>query len=290
MLTRIAPTPSGFLHTGNLYNFLFNWLWARCNKGQVLLRIDDGDAERKRPEYVEDIFRVLDWLGLDWDLGPSGPDDFERNWTQSLREPLYGEVLDELRGHDMIFACRCSRKVKQDNGTALTCGCAESGFPLEEADLAWRMKMRGGTDISFNDRMMGEVRMRLADTTGAFVARKKDGKAAYQVSSLADDRHFGITHIARGADLLESTAMQLYIDRQLKMPVFHNTVFHHHPLLLGSGGEKISKSSGKQGTSIHDMHDVKTILSGFGAWLGWKEPVPERLSACIGLARETFLP
>jgi glutamyl/glutaminyl-tRNA synthetase len=281
MLTRIAPTPSGYLHTGNLYNFLFNWLWARRNKGRVLLRIDDGDADRKRPEYVEDVFRVLDWLELDWDMGPTGPDDFERHWSQATREPLYRKLLDELRENDLIFACRCSRKAKGNENRAHACGCEESGLPLEETGLAWRMKMSGDTGISFNDRALGEIKMRLADTTGAFVVRKKDGLAAYQVSSLADDRHFGVTHIARGGDLLESTAMQLLMDKQLDNPQFQNTCFHHHGLLLDTGGEKISKSAGKQGGSIRSWQKPESVIQGFGSWMGLSAPLPDRVQQLV---------
>lgn len=96
-MTRMAPTPSGFLHLGNMYNFILNWLWARANNGKVLLRIDDADTERKRKEYLDDIFRVLEKTGLDWDLGPTGPDDFERNWTQAQRNDIYASLLATLR-------------------------------------------------------------------------------------------------------------------------------------------------------------------------------------------------
>jgi glutamyl-tRNA synthetase len=290
MLTRIAPTPSGFLHTGNLYNFLLNWLWARSNGGRVLLRIDDGDADRKRREYVEDIFRVLEWLGLDWDLGPSGPDDFERNWTQAGRTPLYRAMLDELIANNLLFACRCSRKLKRSDSGAHACRCAADAYPLNGPEMAWRMMMTGEAQISFHDRAMGAVSINLADTAGAFVVRRKDGLAAYQICSLADDRHFGITHIARGSDLLESTAMQLHIDRQLNVPVFHNTVFHHHALLLGSGGEKISKSAGKQSESIRESNVRKDIIRSFGVWLGLTEPLPDKIRALVGPAGEFFSP
>ena len=290
MLTRIAPTPSGYLHTGNLYNFLINWLWARCNGGKVLLRIDDGDAERKRPEYVDDIFRTLDWLGLDWDLGPTGPDDFERNWSQKKREPLYRMMLDELIGHQKIFACRCSRKQQQTHSSALPCACSREPFDPNLPDRAWRLKLEGDTRVAFSDRAMGEVQIDLTTNAGPFVVRRKDGIPAYQVCSLADDRHFSVTHIARGIDLLESTAMQLYLDRQLADPLFGSIIFHHH-ILLKDRGEKLSKSAGAQGRSIRETRSPEQIIRGFVLWMNWKESaVPDTCPSLISRVSGILLP
>lgn len=289
MLTRIAPTPSGYLHTGNLYNFLINWLWARCNGGRVLLRIDDGDAERKRPEYVEDVFRVLDWLGLDWDTGPTGPDDFERNWSQKRREPHYRLMLEELIGYQKIFACRCSRKQKQTDFSALPCACSREPFDPNIPDRAWRLKLEGDTRVAFSDRAMGEVRIDLATSSGPFVVRRKDGIPAYQVCSLADDRYFGVTHIARGSDLLESTAMQLYLDRQLADPQFGRIIFQHH-ILLKAQGEKLSKSAGVQARSIRETANPEQIIRGFVLWMNWEGTVPDTCQSLINPAAGIFLP
>lgn len=289
MLTRIAPTPSGFLHTGNLYNFLINWLWARCNGGRVLLRIDDGDAERKRPEYVEDIFRALDWLGLDWDIGPSGPDDFERIWSQKYREPLYRQTLEELAGNKKLFACGCSRKRKQTDTSTDACSCSQIAFDPNIPGMAWRVKLEGDTQIAFTDRTMGAVQIDLALTTGPFVVRRKDGIPAYQLCSLADDRHFGISHIARGADLLESTAMQCYLDRQLAHPQFEKTVFHHHALLQ-SKGEKLSKSAGVQGRSIRETERPEQIIGGFFRWMNCNGKAPDNAQSLLSHFSGILLP
>jgi glutamyl-tRNA synthetase len=108
--TRIAPTPSGFLHAGNAVNFLITHELARAARGTLLLRIDDLDAERARPEYLDDIFRSLEWLGIDWDEGPTGPEDFLRNWSQRSRIERYSELLLGLRKGGHLYACECSRK------------------------------------------------------------------------------------------------------------------------------------------------------------------------------------
>lgn len=268
MVTRLAPTPSGFLHAGNIYNFLLNWLWAKALGGQVLLRIDDADAARKRPEYVADIFSVLEWLGLDWDIGPTGPDDFEKHWTQLKRQERYTAILNELVAQDLLFACSCSRK-KLGNAVRYPGTCTHKGLPFDLTDMAWRIHMGQETNIHFTDRVMGAVRIPLAETVGSFVVRKKDGMAAYQLTSLADDRHFNVTHIARGQDLLPSTAMQLYIDSLLDKHYLKGCSFWHHPLLQQRDGTKISKSAGHQAQSLLQTVDKETLLHDFAVWMNW---------------------
>lgn len=272
IVTRLAPTPSGFLHTGNMYNFLLNWLWAKALGGQVLLRIDDADAARKRPEYVADIFRGLEWLGLQWDIGPTGPDDFEKNWSQHKRAALYTTVLDELADKGLVFACTCSRK-QLGNEAPYPGTCTHQGLPLHLPDTAWRIHMTEGTTVQFTDKALGDVNIPLAATTGSFVIRKKDGMAAYQLTSLADDRYFGVTHIARGQDLLPSTAMQLYLDGLLDKKYLEACVFWHHPLLQQKDGSKISKSAGHQAQSLLQTVKKETLLADFAAWMNWPQGI-----------------
>lgn len=260
MLTRLAPTPSGYIHTGNIFNFLLNWLWARSNGGKVLLRIDDGDADRKRKEYLDDIFRVLEWIGLDWDIGPTGPDDFEKNWSQSCRKDLYENILNELAAKNLVFACGCSRKQE--------CHCEEKQFSLTKPGTAWKIKIKENNIISFTDRLMGNVSVAIPTT---FIVKRKDGFAAYQVCSLADDRHFKVTHICRGDDLLPSTAMQVYIDTLLNTSYFNTCSFWHHTLLMDELGNKFSKSAGTMGSSI--IHQIKKeeLFASFARWMKWND-------------------
>lgn len=258
MLTRLAPTPSGYLHTGNVYNFLLNWLWARSNDGKVLLRIDDGDAARKRKEYVEDIFRVLDWLGLDWDIGPTGPDDFEAKWSQLKRNDLYNDTLNELVKKNRVFACACNRKE--------ICYCAYKNLSLSQTNISWKIKTNENSSMCFHDKILGDNIV----SVPSFVIKRKDGFASYQVCSLADDRHFGITHICRGNDLKESTAMQLYIDQYTEPPYLDQCYFWHHPLIPGIEGTKLSKSAGIAAESIIKNSSKEKLLYSFAAWMGWQ--------------------
>ena len=260
MITRLAPTPSGFLHPGNIFNFLLNWYWARTNGGKVLLRIDDVDTERKRPEYLDDIFRVLDWLGLDWDIGPTGPDDLEKNWSQARRRELYDELLNELTGKQLLFACACSRKELASG----ICNCREKQLALSSPAVAWRIQ--APAMASFHDKALGNVTQELS--TGSFIVRRKDDIAAYQLASLADDRHFGVTHIGRGEDLLASTAMQLYLDSRLNIPYLSRCSFWHHPLMVADDGSKLSKNAGHLSRSIMESVKKEELLDAFGKWIG----------------------
>ncbi len=271
MITRLAPTPSGFLHPGNIFNFLLNWHWARTNKGKVLLRIDDADAERKRPEYVEDIFRVLEWLGLDWDIGPAGPDDLEKNWSQIHRKEMYNGLLQELNDGGLIYACECTRTQLAE----APCTCRAKNIKLNTTGIAWRMETKGEI-ISFNDKLVGEIKHYLP-LQNSFVVRRKDGIAAYHLASLADDRYFNITHIGRGEDLLPSTAMQLHLDGLFSKPYLDQCIFWHHPLITGDSGTKLSKSAGEYGRSIRNYFKKEQLIASFEKWVGMDKQSKEEL-------------
>ena len=223
---RLAPTPSGFLHAGNALNFIFNWLTARCNKGALLLRIDDLDADRKRPEYVQDVFVSLQWLGIDWDTGPKSAPDFEQHWSQHLRLPLYAVQLEKLRATGLLFACRKSRSDLAPFQGKYPVEFRDQGLSLDDPDVAWRIQTPPGFPMP------------------DFVVRRRDGIPAYQVASLTDDVYFNITHAVRGVDLEASTAAQRFLAECLDEYNFLKIKFLHHPLILDAAGEKLSKSAG----------------------------------------------
>lgn len=258
--TRIAPTPSGYLHIGNAFSFLLTALHARKNNGSILLRIDDIDDERKRPEYVEDIFTSLEWLGIEWQEGPSGPDDFEQNWSQHKRLDIYNNMLSQLRDAKTVFACECSRKkIASLEGYAYPGTCESLKIPLETPDTSWRIHVPSDYRVKFNDLEKGEIDFPLGETTGSFVVRKKDGLPSYQLVSLADDVHFRINYIVRGEDLLSSTAMQLYIADKLNIDSFRNAQFLHHQLEKDEQGHKLSKTAGS--ISLQYMRKHKMDVS-----------------------------
>lgn len=256
--SRIAPTPSGYLHIGNAFSFLLTALLVKKQGGTILLRIDDIDDERKRPEYVDDIFTSLDWLGIEWQEGPSGPGDFEQNWSQHKRIDLYNDLLTRLQEVKIVFACECSRKKLASLESAAYPGiCDHLHIPLGTPETSWRMHVPPNRHVRFHDLEKGEVDFPLGAYTGSFVVRKKDGLPSYQLVSVADDVHFRINYIVRGEDLLPSTAMQLYIVDKLGLDSLRNAQFLHHKLEKDEQGHKLSKTAGSislQYMRRHGMH------------------------------------
>jgi glutamyl/glutaminyl-tRNA synthetase len=221
---RIAPTPSGFLHVGNALNFTLTALVAALHpSGTLLLRIDDLDSARKRPEYVEDIFETLEWLGIKWQEGPSGPTDFEQNWSQRHRLPLYLDTLEQLRALNLVYPCnqsRSGRAIHEPNGTE------PLPLHLDTPEINWRAKTP--PDLALQQ----------------FVVRQRNGDPSYQVASLTDDLHSRITHLIRGEDLRASTEAQQWMASQLGLEAFLAIKSYHHELLKTPDGEKLSKSAG----------------------------------------------
>lgn len=244
--TRLAPTPSGFLHIGNALSFVLTWALARAQQGWILLRIDDLDAARRRPEYLEDIFRTIAWLGIDFDEGPQGPEEFLRSYSQQFRLPLYREALQQLRESGHLYACTCSRKdirMRSEDGTYPgTCSDLKKDF--EAPKTAWRVQVAKEEEIRFQEWNKGNEQFALGANMGDFVVRRKNQVPAYQVASLVDDQHWAINFLVRGADLRSSTAAQLYLARLLSYSDFETATFWHHELVTGSDGRKLSKSLG----------------------------------------------
>ena len=234
---RLAPTPSGYLHLGNAVNFVLTWLLVRQANGTLHLRIDDLDRARLRCAYLDNIFRVIDWLGLDYDHGPSGPDDFLRHHSQLLHLPDYNCLLRRLAQQPgLVYGSPRSR-------TALA---AAPMVPLDTPGAAWRARVPVGTAIAFADGWQGAGQVPLAAEMPDFIIRKKDGVVAYQLASVADDLRLGTTLIVRGLDLLPSTAAQLWLAAQLSETHAFNATrvqFFHHGLLTDAAGNKLSKST-----------------------------------------------
>lgn len=237
LVSRLAPTPSGFLHLGNAVNFLLTWAITRAQGGRLRLRIDDIDAARSRPEFVEDVFYQLDWLGIDWDDGPSSPDDFYRCHSQQLRLDRYRQALELLARSGGLFSCRCSRKdIDLLSPTGIYPGTCRQ-HPLPPAAYETIRVRTDTTQIQINGSTVA-----LDRTMGDFVVWRRDDMPSYQLASLVDDLDYRITLIVRGRDLLDSTAAQLHLASLLKADAFLSCRFYHHPLLFGEHGKKLSKS------------------------------------------------
>lgn len=269
--TRIAPTPSGYLHLGNVFSFALTATFARQTGARTLLRIDDLDHARVRREYIEDIFDTLKFLELPWDEGPTNYTDYKNLYSQIHRMQLYEDALLRLRQQGRVFACECSRStlIAHHPTGAYTGTCRSKGLSLDHPGCNWRLDTSGTTlptDMQF------------------FVVRKRDGNPAYQLASVVDDVHYGVDLVIRGEDLRESTQAQIYLARILGYDSFVSATFYHHPLLRDSVHEKLSKSSGA--TSIQYLRKQRqtceNIYRQVGELMGLQQPVSswEQLGLC----------
>jgi len=246
--TRIAPTPSGFLHLGNAYSFALTASIAKETGAKILLRIDDLDRDRVNEAYVQDVLDTLYFLNISWDEGPRNAKEYESEWSQIHRMAIYEKALTQLKNSGKVFACTCSRAQIQ------RCTCADKNIPLDTPNASWRLRTDNETEITINTLNDGTTKARLPAEMKNFIVRKKDGYPAYQLTSLCDDLHFGIDLIIRGEDLWASTIAQHYLAGVLQQPDFFKITFHHHPLIMETSGNKLSKSAGA--TSIKYLREM----------------------------------
>ena len=280
--TRLAPTPSGYLHLGNVASFVLTVGLARNHGAKILLRIDDMDRERVRPEYLQDIFDTLKFLDIPWDEGPCDVDEFTTSYSQIHRLDLYRAAWNELAGSGLLFGCSCSRKqfTLEPGGSVYPGNCLNEQIPLDRHGISWRLKAEAGIPVVLHDLNSAPVHFTLPSSVQYIQVRKKDGHPSYQLSSILDDDHFGVDLIVRGHDLFDSTLAQLHMSSLLKGNAFGNSVFFHHPLLMGTNGQKLSKSGGS--TSINHLRkigaepaDVFSLIAGTlgrsGKFQTWEE-------------------
>ncbi len=268
---RIAPTPSGYLHAGNAINFILNFLCAAVHPaGHILLRIDDLDDDRKRPEYVADIFDTLDWLGIHWHSGPADAGDFENNWSQKYFINDISPALTRLAQQQSVFACRKSRKDLAPFGGDYPDIFRTQGLSLTDPEVAWRAQ----TPPEF--------------PLPCFVVRRRDGIPAYQLASVCWDEKWGITHIIRGEDLLPSSAAQYWLAEQAGCQHYKSVKTYHHPLITDGEGNKLSKSAGAASLRTLYMQNEKPaiIFQKTAKWLGIPAKNIQKLSDLVALFNE----
>ena len=244
--SRIAPTPSGYIHLGNLINFIKTWLIVRAANGHLHLRIDDIDFQRYRPEYVADVLDVLKYIGFHYDSGPKSVEDFEKHFSQKLRLAQYQSYIEHLKEMGMLFACKCSRKdILAINVDSRYPGpCRDKHFPFSQK-LAWRVRVPEKETLRITDALSKQITsIHLDQVMPDFIVKLKNGHPSYQLVSLIDDECLGINYIVRGMDLLPSSAAQCWLSRHLGLHFHTKTQFHHHELLLDSNGQKMAKSAG----------------------------------------------
>ncbi|MBI1221750.1 MAG: tRNA glutamyl-Q synthetase [Bacteroidetes bacterium] len=246
--SRIAPTPSGYLHEGNSYNFLLTWAWIRSQNGKLFLRVDNADKERCKPEYQESLFLDLDWLGIDWDEGPQSPADLT-HFNQSDRKEEYQFYLKELIEFGHVFPCECSRNELSNGAYPGTCLKKYS----VESPFAWRLKSVLPNEIPMLNHR-GKLQMYPAPKMmNHSIIWRKDDVPAYQLVSVVEDLKNGINTIIRGQDLLSSSLFQLHLSHYFPENNFREIHFIHHPLLNDAEGNKLSKSKGS--TALKNLRE-----------------------------------
>ena len=249
---RFAPSPTGRIHLGTARTALVAWWRARAQKGAFVLRVEDLDGPRVKPNATENILEDLRWLGIDWDEGPDvgGP---LAPYVQSQRLDRFRNVLDALRLTGAIYPCTCSRKEIAEVASAPHGpsgapypGTCRLGPTHPERAAAWRFRL--DQPPSFIDALRGPSPEGLG--AGDFVVARADGVFAYQLAVVADDAAMGITEVVRGDDLFDSTPRQLALFRALGHPPPN---FLHVPLVLGDDGERLAKRHGA--TSLAELRD-----------------------------------
>jgi glutamyl-Q tRNA(Asp) synthetase len=232
---RFAPSPTGPLHFGSLVAALASWLDARAARGRWLVRIEDLDAPRTQPGAADEILRSLDRLGLTWD----GPLVY-----QSRRSAPYRQALEKLQNE--TYWCGCTRREIADSSLGLAAdgaqiypGTCRNGIAPGKAPRALRVRTRSEA-IRFNDRVQGPQQQVLETQVGDFVLYRADEQFAYQLAVVVDDAEQGVTDVVRGADLLDSTPRQIYLQRLLGYP---QPRYLHVPAAVNAAGEKLSKQT-----------------------------------------------
>lgn len=224
---RFAPTPSGFLHFGSLVAALASYLDARSVGGHWLLRMEDLDPPREIPGAQDEILRSLEAFGLLWDGAVV---------RQSERLEAYREVVERLFAQGLAYACTCSRKQLEDYAGIYPGTCRNACHPDTHAAIRVRVPE---LDYHFVDRVQGEFHQQLGRAVGDFVIRRRDGLFAYQLAVVIDDAWQGVTDVVRGADLLDSTPRQLYLQELLGLP---QPRYLHVPVIVQADGHKLGKS------------------------------------------------
>ncbi len=260
---RFAPSPTGRMHAGNIFSALVCWLAVRLQDGRIVLRIEDLDAQRSRPEYAEQIMVDLEALGLSWDEGP---------YFQSDRSERYREALHALDEAGALYPCFCTRADLRSasaphegenqvyRGTCRYLSIEERAMRLQgrrrdrsnAAAVAYEPTLRVGCDertIVIDDLFQGRVAYDLTRQCGDFVVRRSDGGASYQLAVVVDDDEQGVNLVVRGCDLLSSTPQQMHLQQLLGLATPH---YGHIPLLVDEAGVRLAKRH--QSASLEELY------------------------------------
>lgn len=265
IITRFPPSPTGYLHLGGARTALFNWLYARHNKGKFILRIEDTDTKRSTKESVDAIFEALEWLGIDWDEGP---------YFQSKRFDIYKEHIQKLIDTEQAYYCTCSpekleemRKQAMQNGTKpkYDGSCREKKLPpSENAVIRFKAPISGTTVI--NDVIKGNIVFQNTELDD-FIIQRSDGTPTYNLAVVVDDITMNINTIIRGDDHVNNTPKQIQLYKAFQHSV---PVFGHVPMVLGPDKARLSKRHGAMSvTAYRDMGFLPEAFLNYLVRLGW---------------------
>ncbi|NOX73345.1 MAG: glutamate--tRNA ligase [Alphaproteobacteria bacterium] len=267
VVTRFAPSPTGYLHIGGARTALFNWLFARANDGKFVLRIEDTDRARSTDEATQAIFTGLKWLGLDWD---------GEAISQASRLERHAEVAHEMLATGHAYKCFSSKdEIEAARDKARASGAAtlfqspwRDADPASHPDAPFVVRLKAPKDgeITIKDKVQGKVTFR-KDTLDDLVLLRADGSPTYMLAVVVDDHDMGVTHVIRGDDHLSNAARQtfIYLAMGWKVPTFA-----HIPLIHGPDGKKLSKRHGALGVQEYrDMGYLPAAMRNYLARLGW---------------------
>ncbi len=294
---RIAPSPTGNLHIGTARTAVFNWLYARNQQGKFVLRVEDTDEARSRPEYTENIKSGLEWLGLTWDEGP---------FFQTERLDKYKAAIQTLLDQDLAYFCYCTpeeleqmRESQKSKGLAPRYDNRHRGLSAEERTAleaegrkpVIRFKIDDTREIVWQDQVRGRVAWQGSDLGGDMVIARAGegttvGQPLYNLAVVVDDIDMDITHVIRGEDHIANTAKQILLYEAMGATV---PQFAHTPLILSAEGKKLSKRDGV--TSIDDFRQMGFLpeaLANYMSLLGWTPPDSTEEIFTLAEAAKTF--
>jgi glutamyl-Q tRNA(Asp) synthetase len=289
---RFAPSPTGPLHLGSLVAAVGSWLFARAAGGRWLVRMEDLDTPRVVPGAADDILRTLERFGLAWDGDVV---------SQSKRLPLYEAALEDLLRRKMVFACACSRAdltraasapvrgdeadVRAGAAGAVYPGTCRGGLPPGKVARAFRFRTAGCL-VPFKELLLGSLSENVERAVGDFVVKRADGPFAYQLAVVVDDAEQKVTEVVRGADLLDSTARQIALQKALGLAT---PEYAHLPLVVGPDGRKLGKRDGALALETLDESRLRESLAFALTTLG-QEPAAGRPEEILREALRHFDP
>ena len=258
---RLAPSPTGALHLGNVRTFMVAWLRARSQGGRLIMRMEDLDHPRDKPGAAQATLDELKWLGFDWD----------EEFVQSERKAKYREALEALKAQGLVYPCTCSRRDVEAAQSAPHAGeqlhypgTCRGRYPAYVPGACWRFKVEAPCLVEFDDVFAGRQRMDVAAKLGDFPLARDEFGAGYTLAAAVDDAEMEITEVVRGDDLIPATPPQILVQRALGLAT---PAYCHLPLLVGTDGRRLAKRHGDSRIAAYRGQGLAPeAIVGYLAW------------------------